>query len=247
MSRSWRSPMSISVACLPSGCGRARSATAPTWSRARRITVALLSNSPRLATAISAFCARSDAFPSSRRRNAARRAVFRGVQHTVARSRQRLRATKIKKVGDRRLRRTRLHAGAARRGDGDGCARSAARKCSRLHAAGLRHERKHQGQRLAADARARRHRARNRRHRRPAGKCSTTSIIPPRAARRFTTRPTRMCRRARARRCCFVSPTAMARSSSAPAICRSSRSAGAPMASAIRCRITTSTPPCRRR
>ncbi len=61
------------------------------------------------------------------------------------------------------------------------------------------------------------------------------------------TRHTRMCRPARARRCCFAWPIRTTRWCSAPAICRNWRSAGAPMASAIRCRITTSTPPCRRR
>ena len=54
-----------------------------------------------------------------------------GLRTTIARVEDR-------KDRDRRLRRARLDAGAARRGDGDGRARSAARKYSRLYAAGLR-------------------------------------------------------------------------------------------------------------
>ena len=68
-----------------------------------------------------------------------------------------------------------------------------------------------------------------------------------RAASRSTTSPTRTCRRASAPRTCSASPTSTARWCSAPATSPSWRSAGAPTASATRCRTTTSTPRCPRR
>ena len=55
-------------------------------------------------------------------------------------------------------------------------------------------------------------------------------------ARRSTTSPSRTCRRACAPTICSASPTSIAAWSSAPAICRSWGSAGAPTASAITCR-----------
>ena len=54
---------------------------------------------------------------------------------------------------DRRLRRARLDAGAARRRPGDGPRRPPAQRHPRLHAPRLRHQRRHQGQRAQADGR----------------------------------------------------------------------------------------------
>ena len=82
---------------------------------------------------------------------------------------------------------------------------------------------------------------------RRAGRCWAISAIRSRAASRSMTSRSRTCRPACAPTICSGSPTSTAASSSAPATCRNWRSAGAPMASAIRCRITTSMPACRRR
>ena len=76
---------------------------------------------------------------------------------------QRLRASKIEKIVIGVSGGLELDACAAGRRDDDGRARTLARKYSGLYAAGLRDDATHQIQRLGADARARRHRAGNRR------------------------------------------------------------------------------------
>ncbi len=86
------------------------------------------------------------------------------------------------------------------------------------------------------------------RHHRPRrGRCSTTSTTRSPTASRSTTSPSRTSRPGCATTTCSGWPTTAAASWSAPATCPSWRSAGAPTASATRCRTTTSTPACRRR
>ncbi len=75
----------------------------------------------------------------------------------------------------------------------------------------------------------------------------STSNIPLPAASPSMTSPSRTCRPARAPRCCSGWRTSIAASCSALVICPNWRSAGALMASAIRCRTTTSMRACRRR
>ena len=72
------------------------------------------------------------------RRVAACRALLRGVQHSGAWARAKAARVGHAQGRHRRVGRSRLHAGAAGRGDGDGAARPAARKHPRLYAAGLR-------------------------------------------------------------------------------------------------------------
>jgi NAD+ synthase (glutamine-hydrolysing) len=78
--------------------------------------------------------------------------------------------------------------------------------------------------------------------RRPPLRCSRTSATPPARARRSTTSPSRTSRPACAPTSSSAPPTSAAASSWGPATCPSWRSAGAPMASATRCRTTASTP-----
>ena len=99
----------------------------------------------------------------------------------------------LKEAGDRRLRRARFDPGADGRARGDRPAGPAASEHPGLHPAGLRHLRRDQGQRLGADAGARRHRARDR-HPPAARRCWTTSATRSRAASRSTTSPSRTCR-----------------------------------------------------
>ena len=96
--------------------------------------------------------------------------------------------------GDRRLRRARFHARADRRRQGLRPARPAAQHHPRLHHAGLRHRRGDEGQRLGADARARRHRARRSTSARRRCRCCATWGIPSPRASRSTTSPSRTCR-----------------------------------------------------
>ena len=70
----------------------------------------------------------------------------------VAGLQQRLRRDRRPEGRDRRLRRARLDACAARRRPGDGPRRPPAQRHPRLHAPRLRHQRRHQGQRAQADA-----------------------------------------------------------------------------------------------
>ena len=123
----------------------------------------------------------------------------------------------------------------------------AAQEHPRLHHAGLRHRRADEGQRASPSCRRSGSAPTSSTSARPRSRCSPTSTIPLRAANRSTTLPSRTCRPASAPTTSSASPTIMAASCSAPATSPSWRSAGAPTASAIRCRTTTSIPACRRR
>ena len=145
-------------------------------------------------------------------------------------------------------RRPRLDPRAHRRGQGHGPARPAAQRHPRLHDARLRDERparratpSHLMESLGVtweelDIR-------------PAATqmLEATWATRSAAARRSTTSPSRTSRPACAPTTSSASPTSAAASCSAPATCPSSRSAGAPTASATRWRTTASTPACRRR
>ena len=198
--------------------------------------------------ATSASSAASSASPSCRpTRRGSRRTATRPTTSRSPGLTQRLDRGAHPPPRDRRLRRPRFHPGADRRGQGVRPARAAAHRHPRLHHAGLRHRRAHQGQRAPADAGARRQRRRSSTSARPPGRCWPTSAIPSRAASRSTTSPSRTCRPGCAPTTCSAPPTTTTASCSAPATCRSWRSAGAPTASATRCRTTTSMPACRRR
>ncbi len=122
----------------------------------------------------------------------------------------RLRGDRHREGRDRRLRRPRLDARADRRRPRDGPARPAAREHPRLHDARLRHDRAHQGQRLEADAGARRDRARDRHP--PVGRADAPRPRPPVRERReaSTTSPSRTSRPASAPATCSGSPTTTA-------------------------------------
>jgi hypothetical protein len=116
----------------------------------------------------------------------------------------------------------------------------------RLHAAGLRHQQGHQGQCLALMAAL--GVTAQEIDMTPACRQMLVDIGHPFAkGEPSTTSPSRTCRPARAPPCCSASPTRTTGSCSARAISRSWRWAGAPMASATTCRITTSTARSRRR
>ena len=112
---------------------------------------------------------------------------------------------------------------------------------------GFRHRQLHQGQRLGADAGAGGRPAPSWTSGRRPGRCWPTWSIRSAAARRSTTSPSRTCRRGCAPTTCSGWPTTTTGSCWAPVTCPSWRWAGAPTASATRCRTTTSTPGCPRR
>ena len=121
------------------------------------------------------------------RSGAAARELLRGLQHPGPGPGQTAAGDRDREGRHRRLRRPRFDAGADRVGARDGPARPAAHQRARLHAAGLRHLRRHQGQRLGADARARRQRRRRSTSARPRSRCWPISAIRSRAASRSTT------------------------------------------------------------
>ena len=163
---------------------------------------------------------------------------------------QRLRAmppTAAAEDRHRRQRRARLHPRAHRRRQGDGPARPPAHRHHRLHDARLRDQRGHQEQRHPPHGVARHHLggARHPAGRHPDAQGPRPPVRP--TARRSTTSPSRTSRPACAPTTSSAPPTSAAASSSAPATCPSWRSAGAPTASATRCRTTASTAASRRR
>ena len=85
--------------------------------------------------------------------------LLRGLQHPGRRPGPAAPRDQHREGRDRCLRRTGLHPCADRRRPGNGPARAAADQHPRLHDAGLRHRRRHQGQRLEADEGAGCHRA----------------------------------------------------------------------------------------
>ena len=139
-----------------------------------------------------------------------RRALLRGLQHPGPRPRDAPARDRDQEGRDRHLGRAGLDARADRRRARDGPARAAARERPRLHDAGLRDLRAHQGQRLEADGGARRDRARDR-HPAVGGADAARPRAPlRRAARSSTTSPSRTSRPASAPRTCSGSPTTTA-------------------------------------
>ncbi len=167
-------------------------------------------------------------------RRAARRGLLRGVQHPGRGLLRRVAASGAQAAGGRRLGRARFDACADRRGEGVRPARAAALGHPRLHHAGLRDRRGHQGQCLGADGGARRLGGRDRHPARRDADARATWVTRSRAASPSTTSPSRMCRRGCAPTICSASPTSARGWCSAPAISPSSRWAGAPTASATR-------------
>ena len=183
----------------------------------------------------------------ARRRRAARPGLLRGLQHPGLRPRAADRGDRRAQGGHRRQRWPRLDARAHRGRQGDGPARPPAQRHPRVHDAGLRHRRDHQGLRHPAEQGARRD-VRGDRH--PPGRRADAGRPRPPvrrgreglrrhlrerpggAALRLPVPPGQPPRRHRA---------------SGPATSASSRSAGAPTAWATRCRTTTSTRACPRR
>ena len=152
---------------------------------------------------------------------------------------QRLKATGLKKLVIGVSGGLELDPGADRLGAGDGSAGDAAQQCPRLHAPRLCDEQDDQGQCLAADAGARRHR---RRDRHPAGGAADAEGHRARLGHRRS--PLRRDLRERPGRVAHRLSVPAGEPQwrvwwSAPATSPSSASAGAPTGSAIRCRITT--------
>ena len=81
---------------------------------------------------------------------AARAGLLRGLQHPGVRARAAAARDRQPEGGHRGVRRPRLDPRADRRGQGDGPARPAAQRHPRVHAAGLRDQRRHQGERHPA-------------------------------------------------------------------------------------------------
>ena len=174
----------------------------------------------------------------ARRRRAAGPRLLRGLQHPGHRARAAAQRHRLAQGRDRRQRRPRLDPRADRRLQGDGPARSSAQRHARVHDARLRDGGDHQVVRHPAravarrDVRGARHPARGR------ADARATSATPSAAARRSTTSPSRTSRPACARLPLPARQPARRHRRSAPATCRSSRSAGAPTAWATRCRTT---------
>ena len=174
----------------------------------------------------------------ARRPGPARARLLRGLQHPGLRPRAAAAGDRSAEGRHRRLRWSGLDARADRRRQGDGPARPAAQRHPRVHDAGVRDRRLHQEQRHPALQGARRQ-LRGARH--PAGgQADAHRPRPPvrGAARRSTTSPSRTSRPVCAPTTSSGSPTTAAASCSAPATSPSWRSAGAPTASATRCRTT---------
>ena len=175
------------------------------------------------------------------------RALLRGLQHPGPRDRDADARDRHREGRDRRLRRPGLHARADRAGPRDGSPRPAAREHPRLHDAGLRHVRPHQGQRLEADGGARHHRARDRHP--PERRADAQG---PRAPVRARREGLRHHVRERPGRRAHLAPVPARQLRGRPRDrhgrpVASSRSGGARTASATRCRTTRSTRPCPRR
>ena len=177
---SWRSPTSISTCCGRSARGRARSTTTAAGAAAARrasAAVAFRLDPPdgryRAAAAGRALPVRA------RRSRAAGAGLLRGLQHPGRRAWcSGCAATGIERIvigvsGGLDSTHALIVAAQAMRP-----ARPAAHQHPRLHHARLRHQRGDQGQRLAADAGARRDRARRSTSARPRGRCSATSSHP---------------------------------------------------------------------
>ena len=222
---------------------------ARTRRRAARLSAACAFRLTRRAGGRLAARARSSAFPTCRATRRARDERCAEVYDIQVQGLvKRLEPSGHRKRRDRRLRRPRFDAGAARLRAGDGPAQAAAQQhprptpCPASPPAARTLDQAH-----AADARARLRRAARSTSARLRCRCSRTSAIRTPRAGRSTTSPSRTCRPASAPATCSASPTCTGRWWSAPAICGSWRSAGAPTASATTCRTTTSTPACRRR
>ena len=147
----------------------------------------------------------------------------------------------------RRVRRPRLDPRPDRRRAGDGPRKPAAQRHHRVHPARVRHRNPDQGQRAAPDGGPRDHLRGARHHRDRAADADATSATRSPRASRSTTSRSRTCRPGCAPTTCSAPRTSAAASCWAPATCPSWRWAGAPTASATRCRTTTSTAACRRR
>ena len=179
--------------------------------RAARALPARRRSSSAPARRADAAAAHDRALPVRPRRPAEpQRALLRGLQHPGPRPRDAPARDRDREGRDRRLGRPGLDARADRRRARDGPARPAARERARLHDARLRHLRPHQGQRLEADAGARRDRARDRHPARRRSRCCATSSTRTPRARSSTTSPSRTSRPASAPRTCSGSPTTTA-------------------------------------
>ena len=148
----------------------------------------------------------------ARRRRAARPGLLRGLQHPGVRPGAADRGDRRSQGGHRRQRWPRLDARPHRGRQGDGPARPPAQRHPRVHHAGLRHRRDHQGLRHPAQQGPRRD-VRGDRH--PPGRradARATSATRTPRARRSTTSPSRTSRPACATTTCSGSPTTAAAS-----------------------------------